>query len=71
VLKKAEKENQWVIRIIETHGRESSGILTLSGSLTECDLMEWNDIGSIKKVENEFPITLKPFELKTFKFKSA
>jgi alpha-mannosidase len=34
-LKKAEKENQWVVRVIETFGRRSSGVLKVTGSLTE------------------------------------
>ena len=69
VLKKAEKEDQWIIRIVETHGRNSNGILKLSGLITECDLMEWNNIGDTQYVKGKTPITLKPFEIKTYKFK--
>ena len=36
VLKKAEKEDAWIIRIIETHGRVSSGSFELSGEIVEC-----------------------------------
>ena len=66
-LKKAEKENQWVVRVIETFGRRSSGVLKVTGSLTECDLMEWNNINEPLHVDGELPIELNPFEIKTYK----
>ena len=43
VLKKAEKEDVCIIRIVETAGRESTGSLELNGTITECDLMELKD----------------------------
>ena len=67
VLKKAEKEDAWIIRIIETHGRVSSGSIELSGEIAECDLMEWKELSKRKMVNGHFKLKLNPFEIKTFK----
>ena len=67
VLKKAEKEDAWIIRIVETHGRISSGSIELSGEIAECDLMEWKELGKREVVSGSFEIKLNPFEIKTFK----
>jgi alpha-mannosidase len=68
VLKKGEKEDYLIIRIVETSGRHSTGSLKLNGTLTECDFMEWNDTGSQTNVEGSMPLSFSPFEIKTFKF---
>ena len=68
VLKKAEKDDYLIIRILETNGRQSSGKLSLTGTLIECDLMEWNDLGSEIKVESCLELSLSPFEIRTFKY---
>jgi len=44
--------------------------LKLDGTLTECDLMEWNDTDSQTRVEGSMALSLSPFEIKTFKFVS-
>ena len=67
VLKKAEKEDAWIIRIIETHGRVSSGSIELGGEIAECDLMEWKELSKREMVSGSFKIKLNPFEIKTFK----
>ena len=67
VLKKAEKEDVWIVRIIETAGRESTGSLELNGTITECDLMELKDIGAPDSVKGETQVSLSPFEIKTYK----
>ena len=67
VLKKAEKEDQLIIRVIETHGRSSSGSLYLDGTITECDLMEWNNIDTPLEIDGKYEITLSPFEIRTYK----
>jgi alpha-mannosidase len=68
VLKKAEKENCWVIRIVERKGMKSLVRLHLTSStssLQPTDLMEWNDSG--QSSAGEVKLFLKPFEIKTFK----
>ena len=67
VLKKAEKENLWIIRIIERAGRGSEGFLDMKGTLTECNLMEWNNVDTPVSVKGKIPIRLAPFEIKTYK----
>ena len=67
VLKKAEKEDVWVIRIVETAGRQSTGSLELNGTITECDLMEMKDMGTPESVKSESQVSLSPFEIKTYK----
>ena len=67
VLKKAEKEDLWVVRIVETHGRNSKGSLSLQGTVMECNLMEWEDLSDPVSVENELALDLSPFEIKTYK----
>ena len=67
VLKKAEREDVCIIRIVETAGRESTGSLELNGTITECDLMELKDIGAPENVSGEKQISLSAFEIKTYK----
>ena len=67
VLKKAEREDVCIVRIIETAGRQSTGSLELNGTITECDLMELKDIGAPENVSSETQVSLSPFEIKTYK----
>jgi alpha-mannosidase len=67
VLKKAEKEDAWILRIVETLGRNSSGSIQCTGIVTECDLMEWEEISSPENVEGSLDVSLNPFEIKTYK----
>ncbi len=69
VLKKAEKEDKWVVRVVETHGRNSKGSLHFHGSIMECNLIEWENLSGRKNVQGEFSINLSPFEIKTYKIK--
>ena len=67
VLKKAEKEDLWIVRIVEIHGRNSKGTLNLKGTVAECNLIEWENLGEPISVENELALDLSPFEIKTYK----
>jgi alpha-mannosidase len=69
VLKKAEKEESWVLRLVETHGRISNASLNVTGKIIECDLIEWENSGIEKDIKDEMQVELKPFEIKTFKLK--
>lgn len=69
VLKKSEKENSFVIRVVELKGKESEGTLILnqnSLSLQETDMMEWNTLGEKIQRRESCKITLKPFEIRTY-----
>ena len=69
VLKRAEKEDCLVLRVVETLGRNSSGkiIVRKPGSrLVETDLMEWTS-GRETVCKGSTDIHLAPFEIRTYK----
>ena len=69
VVKKAEKEDCIVLRLVETRGCTSSGTLVVGNGktrLVETNLMEWTEEGELS-CEGGVEITLKPFEIRTFK----
>ena len=71
VLKKGEKEESRIIRLVEHRGRESVAKLTpvnKNESLLEVDLMEWKDLENYGQGEVE--VSMKPFEIRTFKLLS-
>lgn len=68
-LKKAEKENCWVIRLVERGGRHSSAVIHTSCRLVETDLTEWPDGAERSPVDGRIQVTFRPFEIKTFKVK--
>jgi alpha-mannosidase len=73
VVKKAEKEECRVIRIVETRGGRSSGTLTVADSaarLVETNLMEWTD-GRAVSCAKPIPVTLDAFEIRTYKIVGA
>ncbi len=72
VVKKAEKEDCLVLRIVETNGQRSIGRLEIddkSATLVGTDLMEWTD-GEQFSCAEPLPLELEPFEIVTFKLKS-
>jgi alpha-mannosidase len=68
VLKRAEKSDELVVRLVETKGRRSTATLTVSGAseLVETNLMEWTDGGHTPCTE-PVELVLKPFEIRTYK----
>lgn len=72
VVKKAEKENCLIIRLVERKGCHSRCNLQFSHGkveLIETDMMEWEEINIIGQ-GNSFDLSFKPFEIKTFKLKN-
>ena len=69
VLKKAEKDNDLIVRIYETHGKHASGKLNVRGSIDECDMMEWKKVNNNSNGESQIKIKLTPFEIKTYRIK--
>lgn len=68
-VKKAEKENCLVIRLVETQGRHSTCRVipaAAEATLVETNLMEWND-GERLACRGGVEVTLKPFEIRTYK----
>ncbi len=72
VLKKAEKEECLVVRLVETRGRRSRGVLAVAsgGRLVETNLMEWTD-GPALDASAPVELTLEPFEIRTYKIVAA
>ncbi len=73
-LKKAEKEDCHVIRLVETKGRHSKALLKLANDnaqLLETNLLEWTESVPVGTENGTAQISFTPFEIKTFKIKSA
>jgi alpha-mannosidase len=70
VVKKAEKEKCLIVRLVETDGRQSSCRLYTGrkATLVETNLMEWTD-GKAVRCNGSVKLTLKPFEIRTYKVK--
>ena len=69
VLKKAEKSDHLVIRLVETSGSHSKASLStvLAGvRLKECDLLEWNVSETFAFDNGQLELTFRPFEIRTF-----
>ena len=72
VLKRAEKENCWVFRLVERHGRSGIAQIELlepETLLRETNLMEWEDMGEL--LTSPLTLKFKPFEIRTFKIRSG
>ena len=72
MIKRAEKDDSLVFRVVETHGSFSSGTMHVKvpGKLCETDMIEWNDGAPIKSsapLELEF----RPFEIRTYRLKKS
>lgn len=67
VIKKAEKENCLVIRLVELYGRRSSGVLSMESAVkfVETDMLEWKNGAEHSGPELEMKMT--PFEIRTYK----
>ena len=69
VVKRAEKDDSIIIRVVETKGCYSTGTVELvdkSAKIAETDMMEWNDKQVITSNE-PIAIKLKPFEIRTYR----
>jgi len=65
-IKRAEKDNCLIIRVVETNGCRSRAVIECDSDVNqieECDLMEWKTLGPV----TDKAITLNPFEIKTLK----
>jgi alpha-mannosidase len=69
-LKKAEKEEAWIVRVVENRGLGTEGFVApwKDAQIAETDLMEWND-GPAATLGSGWRFTLLPFEIKTFKIR--
>ncbi|MGI6496109.1 MAG: alpha-mannosidase [Kiritimatiellia bacterium] len=68
VLKRAEKTDDLVVRLVETRGTGATGLLRTANAraaVTPVDLMEWNDLGAA--TQGKVALAFTPFEIKTFR----
>lgn len=72
VLKRAEKEPCLILRVVERRGRHSEARIQARDAgtvLQPVDLMEWNALGD--PLPTPAALTLKPFEIRTFKLQRS
>ncbi|MDA3797729.1 MAG: glycosyl hydrolase-related protein [Kiritimatiellae bacterium] len=72
VVKKAEKEDCLIIRLVELNGRDSSATLTFdnkNAKLTETNMMEWIDAKTSISTSEPIDIKMSPFEIRTYKIR--
>ena len=70
VIKKAEKENLIIFRLVETKGQNSQATLSVhADKMQETNLIEWEKGKKIKLENGRTTLSLDPFEIKTFQFK--
>ncbi|MBQ4329176.1 MAG: alpha-mannosidase [Lentisphaeria bacterium] len=71
-LKKAEKEDACVIRLVENKGEFSKITLELSDKdaiLVESNLIEWENGAELRTANGRVELKFSPFEIRTFKLK--
>ena len=72
VLKRAEKENCWIFRLVERYGQTGIAQIELLESearVQETNLLEWEDMGGL--LTSPLTLKFKPFEIRTFKILSG
>lgn len=69
VVKKAEKEDCLVIRLVEQAGRNSQAVLTVPAGkrLVGTNLLEWTNDDVLTSEAGTVALTFRPYEIKTFK----
>jgi alpha-mannosidase len=70
VLKKAEKEDCLVVRLVETRGQRSKAELRFNSTpsnVVKTNMMEWTDEDKQGLQDNKLKIELNPFEIRTYK----
>jgi alpha-mannosidase len=70
VLKKAEKEDCLVVRLVETRGQRSKAELRFNSTpsnVVKTNMMEWTDEDKQGLQDNKLKIKLNPFEIRTYK----
>ena len=70
VVKRAEKDDSLILRLVEFRGRHSAGTLQFASKpvkVRETDLTEWHDGKPLKSTGNMLKLELKPFEIRTLR----
>lgn len=72
VLKRAEKSDDFVVRLVEQRGRRGSCRLVFAPGISaaaECDLLEWRDLAELQVTNHGVDLEFTPFEIKTVRFR--
>ena len=70
VVKRAEKDDSLILRLVEIRGRHSAGTLRFAAKpsrVAETDLLEWEDGPALPLRGNTLALELKPFEIMTLR----
>ncbi len=70
VVKRAEKDDSLILRLVEIRGRHSCGTLHFAAKparVSETDLMEWKKGAALPVRKNSLDLQLKPFEILTLR----
>ena len=70
VIKRAEKDDSLILRLVEFRGRHSAGTLQFNSipeKVCETDLMEWNDGKGLNRNGNTVELEMEPFEIRTLR----
>ena len=74
VIKKAERDDSVIVRLVEIRGRHSQAALHFAKpvvQVTETDLMEWHDSAPLPLQDHRLRLTLKPFEIMTLRLRAS
>jgi len=70
VVKRAEKDDSLILRLVEIRGRHSDGVLHFAAKpdkVSETDLLEWKDGPALPLRGNTLALKLNPFEILTLR----
>ncbi len=70
VVKRGEKDDSLIIRLIETAGGYSEGTLSFNqapAAVFETDLMEWNTLRQLESADTTLSLSMTPFEIRTLR----
>ena len=70
VVKRAEKDDSLILRLVEIRGKHSAGTLRFAAKpdkVSETDLLEWEHGPALKLRKNALALDLKPFEILTLR----
>ena len=70
-VKKAEKSDDLIIRLVETDGKNGSITISLKekADIFECDMLEWSDFKTLTSNTEQVKLDFTPFEIKTLRIK--
>ena len=70
VVKRAEKDDSLILRLVEVSGKHSSGVLhfpRIPARVSVTDLLEWENGPELKLDGDNLALKLKPFEILTLR----